>query len=346
MKKLIIAVAILAPLVGVWIFYGRFAVEGGKAPWAIINERSDVLKEAVKTASQKEKDDALSRAASKERIADMRVLLKAGANPEGDRQPAWCILKIPGPEVISVLLEAGADPARCDKPGELMAQFIESNRERGSEQELIQVLRQLIDRGLKPDPESIAAAEKHKLAEVAAFLKDPASAKVIDPASIPKAARLGDNSNPDRDDLKKICDGEGLAKLPAYQKQPGALSPVIYFEKRLEGDWRWPGQLLPRWWSTFDDLSHTQVVACVRVVDKKVAQECRYQGGGGGVNIYDATFEIFVRDAKTGKILSQKTAPLKATSTRCPFIKFGKQSEGQYPDYTAELKSLVEPLLK
>jgi hypothetical protein len=79
MKKLAIAFAILVPLVLVWIFWGRFAVEGGKATWSIINDRPDVLEAALKSGvSDKDRDEAFGRALSKGRAKEARLLHAAG----------------------------------------------------------------------------------------------------------------------------------------------------------------------------------------------------------------------------------------------------------------------------
>jgi hypothetical protein len=344
MKKLAIALAILAPLVLVWIFYGRFAVEGGKGPWAAINGRDDVMRDALASGmSDAEKKDAMSRAVSRNRPAQVEMLVKAGAkvNPE---TKGWCLLQ--GPVRFGYLamgkqlLEAGADPKLCTDVDKLVTDVVSYSHDRAPEAELIQTVKLLLDRGA-PAGSAKAEAERFKLTQLAAFLDNPSSAVV--PANAPKLARLG-TGGVDLDDLKKVCAGEGIDKLPGYQLQPDMVSPVIYFEHHFE-KWRWPGKLLPAWWSSFDDYSHTQVVACARVVDKQVVQECRYQGKGNNTHIYDATYEIFVREAKTAKVLSQKTVPLKATDTHCPMLKWSDDSSAQFPPWSAAAEELVKPLI-
>jgi hypothetical protein len=106
-----------------------------------------------------------------------------------------------------------------------------------------------------------------------------------------------------------------------------------------------PDSILPRWWTASDDLRHTQVVACARVLDKKSAKECRYEGGGGGITIFHASYELSVREAKTANVLSTKTVMLQADSLHCDLMKFGSKQEGVYPKYGAELAALVRPII-
>ncbi len=342
MKKLIIAVGILAPLIVVWIFYGRFAVEGGKAPWAVINDRPEVLKQAIASAGAEEKRDALSQAVSRGHCEDAALLLKAGADPNPRGKP-YCMLRMAHGkvEMTRVMLEGGADPKQCSEPDKLMSEFVSQGFDDAPEPDLIHVLKLFLERGMTPG-DALKTAEQKKLTQVAAFLKDPASAQVPDPATTPKLAKLG-HGGVDRDDLKKVCAGEGVAALPPYQLQPGLVSPVQYFESRIE-EWRWPGQLLPRWWSSWDDPSHTQVVVCAKVVDKQVAKECRYEKGGTLI-IYDATFVLTAFEGKTARQLGSKSLQLKATSTGCPFLQFGSKHEGSYPDYAKELEAFARPLI-
>lgn len=350
--KILVGLVVLGALVAIWVVYGRFAVEGGRLPWAAINKRLDVLSEALPTADQAQKNRALVFAVQHGPNEAVELLLKAGAQPNPPKAGNCLLLTAihyGGTEILRLLLQAGADPKLCRDSDGLAGEFLSRNYDRAPEVELIWILRMLADRGIKLDGKGVfgttlEVATKQKLGKVLDYLRNPAQAPIDDPAKAPKLARLGSGPAIDRDALRRVCKGEGVATLPAYQKQAGLVSPIYYFEQRAEEP-RYPGELLPRWWTAADDPRHTQLVACVRVVDKKVVEECRYKNLTTGVTIYDATFELSLREAKTANQLVSKTLALPADSRTCPMLKWGGEQEGRYPSYTAELEALVRPFL-
>lgn len=347
MKKLIIALGILAPLVVVWIVWGRFAVEGGKATWSIINDRDDVLEGALKSGvSEKDKQEAFSRAVAKGSEKAARLLYAAGARlttPTRGGCQVGSAARWGQPKAVRLYLELGADPAQCSdedrKP--IIADLIQYGGERVSEGELLETLRLLKQRGAPIVAETaLAAARSHKLNQVAAWVEAPDS---VAAAPVKKLALAGDGPKIERDAFKDVCLGNGVAQLPVYSKKPGEVSPILNLERR-ENEIFFPGRVLPEWWTPWSDLRHVQVVACARVVEKTVANECRYEGAGGGLTIYDATYELELREARTGKRLDGKTVALKADRS-CPMVKFEKEQMGRYPSYAAELEALARPHL-
>lgn len=345
MKKLVITLGILGPLVVVWIFYGRFAVEGGKATWSIINDRPDVLEAALKSGvSDKDKSEAFSRALGKGKAKEARMLAAAGAKLDASKRgfcqvgsaARWGDVK-----AVQLYLEFGADPSKCSEKDRalIIPDFIQYGAGRASEGELIETLKLLRQKGAPLDAEK-ALAVAGKMKEVAAWVRAPDAATT---APVKKLALAGDGPELERDALKDVCLGNGVAQLPVYSKRPGEVSPILNFERRGDEIF-FPGRVLPEWWTPWSDLRHVQVVACARVVEKKVANECRYEGTGNGLTIYDATYELELREAKTGKRIDGKTVALVADHS-CPMVKFEKEHMGRYPNYEAELQALARPHL-
>ena len=66
----LIGIGVTGALAAGWMLEGRYLVEGGRAPWAVINARHDVLAQALSAGvSDEEKQDALSRAVQRKDFA-------------------------------------------------------------------------------------------------------------------------------------------------------------------------------------------------------------------------------------------------------------------------------------
>lgn len=343
-------------LVTGWLLEGRYLVEGGRAPWAVINERHDVLAQALAAgASDDEKHEALRHAASREDMEALDMLLAAGAAPNPPHK-GYCelagALRFGRPRVASVLLEAGADPALCDVDVPTMMQdLITYGHGDAPEREILWTMSLLVakdpDHG---DPsrwtKAIAQAKTAELPEVVAFLEDPKGHAPSRPDR-PSADRpRGTPDSLELDDLKTVCTGAALADAAPYVKQDGDAAQVYYFERRYD-EFRWPGRgpgmpSLPHWWTSWDDPSHTQLVACVDVVSKTEVETCHYEGDGGGISMYDATFTMKVYEAKTGQELASTTFE-KPIERGCPQVKSGTEQEGLFPPYSDELKAFLAP---
>jgi hypothetical protein len=353
MRKALIAslvsVLVMGGLVVFFFLEGRYLVEGGRAPWAVINDEPAVLDEALAAGiDQAEKDAALSHAVSRGRAAMLRKLVAQGArvNPAAKGHCALGMsIHHPSPDVVRTLLEAGADPALCTGGEKLMADFLSNQHDAAPQAELIQVLWLMHQKGLSADQAGPAGsarqlAARYKLDEVSAFLEHPSA-----PADAPRpAADESPAADISRDELKAVCAGQGVPAAPAYEKRAERVSPVLVLERRHE-TYRWPGAVVPRFWTPGDEPGRTQLVACVEAVDKQVIHECRYEGPGGGLSIYAAGYTLRLVEARSGEELARQAVPAKRADTRCPELKFDRDQEGRFPDYTAELEAFARPFL-
>ncbi|MBN2495385.1 MAG: ankyrin repeat domain-containing protein [Deltaproteobacteria bacterium] len=359
MSKKWIGVLIALVLVGAFaawfVLHGRYVVEGGRAPWAVINERPDVLKEALAAGIDKEEmDEAFGRAVGRSNLEALEMLLEAGASPN-PAQKGRCYLdgstRHGRVKVSRLLLERGADPRRCQTdPSTMMAFLVAYGAGEAPQGELIGALAPLVAAGGSADKtgvdyvgSALQEAEKRKLDQVVAYLKDPTAAPGV--AQADGEQPRGKSGSLELDDLKRVCAGEGLADAAPYVKQAGRASLVYYFERRSD-EYRWPGRgpgrpSLPRWWTSWEDPSHTQLVACVDLSEKKKVQDCRYEGGGGGISVYDAKVKMTLYEAKTGRRVDARS--FDKSGPRCPIVKSGSEQEGLYPSYSKELEAFLAP---
>ncbi len=337
--------ATVIALFAAWMFFhGRYFVEGGRAPWAVINDRSDVLAEALQRGvSDAERASAMRHALSRKRHEAVTMLLASGLKPN----PSRCELGVDVPLTL-LMLDAGATTERCDQA--LLPNFIAHEADTVPEPTLLAVVARLVERGADVNAKdlngrnALSVAKALKLRALAAWLEDPTQPLDEEAKSAPKPALRGGALKLARDDFKFVCDGEAQPNAPAYVREPGTVSPVLNFERR--GDTLfWPGRKLPHWWSTADDVRHTQLVACVRVTAKTVVNQCHYEGRGGGITVFDADYEFIVREAISANEVARTSVSLTNARPRCDMFKSGTQQEGAYPDYSAALRTFIASLV-
>ncbi len=229
----------------------------------------------------------------------------------------------------------------------MMDEAIRFGRQRVPQQDMVFILSRLYKPGVDVQAAKASAA-KHGLDRVVAYLEAPGGDVVAvenDPSLLPR----GEPGSVEWDDLKALCEGEVVPTAAKYRRQDGAAAQVAFFERRFK-KWRWPGAggpgqvQLPRWWLSFKEPADTQLVACVDALDRQRVKECRYKGPGGGISVYDVTWKVTVREAKTGKVVAEQSFPMKA-SRQCDVLKRGTNQEGQFPFYGRRLKTLLTPLV-
>lgn len=358
MKKLPLIVAGLVVVGGAAVWFaieGRFAVEGGRVLWAVKNDDTQMLRQGLAAGVEKEKlDEALGRAAFKSNAEQVKLLLEAGADPNPPRSRGSCILfsaaRVGAVEVTRLLLEAGADPSTCkESGGEIATELVRYGFDRAPQAEVIRTLALFRAKGVDLTQEDkkvapLAEAKRRKLDQVVAWIENPSAVAAPSAAASPEERPRGKSGSLTLDDLKEVCAGKALADAAPYVKKEQVASTVYYFERRHDS-FRWPGRgpgmpSLPTWWTDWEDPSHTQLVACIDAVEKEVVKTCRYEGPGGGISIYDATWEITVYEAKSGRKLGS-TRFAKKGPQRCDTTKRGRQQEGDFPPYSEELQAFL-----
>lgn len=128
------------------------------------------------------------------------------------------------------------------------------------------------------------------------------------------------------DSFKGVCSGASVSAATAYNPA-GTAHKALYFatyrddftdrSSSLPGDWT------VTWSPSGDALRAIDLVVCARRTAARQMRVCDgYQNNGrptqNRVNWHSATYELSVREAKTGRQLAQTT--LEATASDCPMF--------------------------
>ena len=159
------------------------------------------------------------------------------------------------------------------------------------------------------------------------------------------------------DDFKPVCEGATVSRATAYD--PAAASHKALYFATYEDSLLDQSSNLPTDWTVLfsadgNALQAIDVVACSVRTAEKLAQTCTgYEDDGedtgNEVRWHTATYEVSVREATTGTVLTQET--IEATDKSCPSLVMfdeGETSVDQYdsvPDekIVALLKPFVQP---
>ena len=136
------------------------------------------------------------------------------------------------------------------------------------------------------------------------------------------------------DDFKGVCSGASVSTATAYD--PNAASHKALYFASYEDDFTDRSSSLPADWTVqfspdSDALQAIDLVVCARRTAARQVKVCDgYQNEGATtqnrVNWHTATYELSVREAKTGTQLADTT--LEATDTGCPmFMNFDGDSD-------------------
>ena len=137
------------------------------------------------------------------------------------------------------------------------------------------------------------------------------------------------------DDFKGVCSGASVSTATAYDPAATAPHKALYFatyeddftdrSSSLPGDWT------VQWSADSDALTGIDLVACARRTAARQVKVCDgYESDDkptqNKVNWHTATYELSIREARTGKELAQTT--LEATDADCPmFMSFDGTSD-------------------
>jgi hypothetical protein len=159
------------------------------------------------------------------------------------------------------------------------------------------------------------------------------------------------------DDFKSVCEGATVSAATAYD-QAATSHKALYFATYEDSLLDQSSNLPTDWTVLFsadgNALQAIDLVACSVRTAEKLAQTCTgYEDDGkttgNEVRWHTATYEVSVREATTGTVLTQKT--IEATDESCPSLVMfdeGEQTVDQYdavPDekIVAVLKPFVQP---
>ncbi|MGH6785868.1 MAG: hypothetical protein ACREBO_03475 [Novosphingobium sp.] len=128
------------------------------------------------------------------------------------------------------------------------------------------------------------------------------------------------------DNFKGVCSGASVSVAAAYDAAASghkALYFRSYKDDLTDSSTSLPGDWTVQWSPDSDALRAIDLVACAKRTAAKEAKICDgYKDDGkpteNKVRWHTATYEVSVREAKTGKVLD--TTTLEATGTDCPMF--------------------------
>lgn len=154
------------------------------------------------------------------------------------------------------------------------------------------------------------------------------------------------------DNFKGVCSGASVSTATAYDR--GATAHKALYFATYKDDFSDRSSSLPRDWTiTFspdgDELRAVDLVVCARRTAARQVRICDgFQTNGrptqNRVRWHTATYELSVREARTGRELAKTT--LEATDSTCPmFMTFQGESE-TVDDYASLSDSAVADFLR
>ncbi len=156
---------------------------------------------------------------------------------------------------------------------------------------------------------------------------DPAVTEIAKTFVLPAAGGIGlKMPNPDAgvlklepDALDKVCYGLPETRAAAYEKAPGKLSPTLLFS-RVNDNARFVSSLHPEievWRS--EVAQRYQLVLCATEKSRTKKKDCKFDDKEPVhfLDMYSATYDVALREAKTAKVLATTTVTEEAL-TSCP----------------------------
>jgi hypothetical protein len=148
------------------------------------------------------------------------------------------------------------------------------------------------------------------------------------------------------DNFKGVCSGATVSTATAYDPRATA-HKALYFATYRDDLLDQSSSLPPDWTILFsangDALRGIDLVACARRTAARQVKVCDgYQNHGAPtqnrVNWHSATYELSVREARTGRQLAQTT--VEATASACPmFQSFDSDTERSMPTHPCPIPS-------
>ena len=154
------------------------------------------------------------------------------------------------------------------------------------------------------------------------------------------------------DNFRGVCSGATVSAATAYD--PGAKAHKALYFVTHKDDFTDQSASLPQDWTVLfspdrDALKAVDLVVCARRTAEREVRVCEgFKKDGkptqNKVRWHTATYELSVRDAKTGKTLAQKT--VEATNADCPMLAFFNGDADTIDDYASLPSTVVADFLR
>ncbi|MCP4501294.1 MAG: hypothetical protein GY822_15145 [Deltaproteobacteria bacterium] len=118
MKKLaMMLLVVVGGLADFFVLEGRFMVEGGRAPWAVINDDMELLSAQIQKGIPKEElEAAFKKSIYRSNIPAAKILVEAGGDVNAEEGFLSGPIRWGKLDIVKMLLQLGADPLQCKKP--------------------------------------------------------------------------------------------------------------------------------------------------------------------------------------------------------------------------------------
>jgi hypothetical protein len=177
----------------------------------------------------------------------------------------------------------------------------------------------------------------------------PSPSPTTTPPPTPSAtATLTTTPPPDLYAYESVCDGGRVTAAPAYDRSALGPHPILIFIDVYPGSGWLPINFPEGWIAPSDDPSQAQLVACVERTQVDLAQVCEGYGTADRqdltVELYDATYNVTLREAQTGQELHSTTFLVE--SGECPMLAVFEPNQTvsqHYANPSDNLKDFVAP---
>lgn len=194
---------------------------------------------------------------------------------------------------------------------------------------------------------ALAACGGNKGGNAGAASGDGATAEANAAADMAAASRLF------ADNFKGVCSGASMSAATAYD--PAAASHKALYFSTYRDDFMDRSSSLPRDWTIqwspdSDALRGIDLVVCARRTAARQVRVCtEYQNHGqpteNQVRWHTATYELSVREAKTGRQLGQ-SATIEATSNECPMLQMFQSDTETVDGYASPSDAQIADFLR
>lgn len=154
------------------------------------------------------------------------------------------------------------------------------------------------------------------------------------------------------DDFKGVCSGAGVAKAAQYQAGAAAHKALLFATYRDDLQDQ-SHRLPPAWTVTFspdrDALAAIDVVICAKRTADKLVKTCdNYESKGkttgNKVRWHTATYQVTVREARTGKELADQS--IEANDETCPMFASFDSDNQTIDDYASLSDSALSDFVR
>jgi hypothetical protein len=157
-------------------------------------------------------------------------------------------------------------------------------------------------------------------------------------------------------DFSQVCNGIALETAPSYLKDTAPQTIAIFEQKDRQLPFELSYQFPKSWELTGNDAKNNQLVTCIRITEQSLNKKCddyevsdekTKEKRKAVLELYNATYEVTIYEAKTAKTIATKLFNLK--TGECPILMMfnsGSLMEKEYPKHEQVVIDFVKPYIQ